>query len=217
MIVRVPLPLFKMAPPLGPEFPERVELVIVVVPWLRIPPPPKPAVLPEIVELITVRLLPELLRIPPPPCDTVLPEIVELVTVRVPELSKAPPSLMLFAPETITPEMVKLPPVSMVKILKPPRLPLLPLMVSEEALGPVMVTVPAVPPVIAVLASMMAGNAAVKAMVPVTPVLKTISSLPGVVLARVIAASRDPAPEAAVFRTVMVAGTTLSSSPRSSS
>ena len=102
----------------------------------------------------------------------------------------------------------------MVKILKPPRLPL---MISEEALGPVMVTVPAVPPVIAVLASMMAGNAAVKAMVPVTPVLKTISSLPGVVLARVIAASRDPAPEAAVFRTVMVAGTTLSSSPRSSS
>ena len=154
---------------------------------------------------------------PPPLCDAELPEIVELVTVRVPELLKAPPLLMLFAPETVTPEMVKLPPVSMVKIRKPPRLPLLPLMVSEEALGPVMVTVPAVPPVIAVLASMMAGNAAVKAMVPVTPVLKTISSLPGVVLARVIAASRDPAPEAAVFRTVMVAGTTLSSSPRSSS
>ena len=151
---------------------------------------------------------------PPPPCDTVLPERVELEMERVPALLKAPPLLMLFAPETVTPEMVKSAPVSMVKILKPPRLPL---MVSEEALGPVMVTVPAVPPVIAVLASMMAGNAAVKAMVPVTPVLKTISSLPGVVLARVIAASRDPAPEAAVFRTVIGAGTTLSSSPRSSS
>ena len=84
--------------------------------------------------------------------------------------------------------MVKLPPVSMLKILKPPRLPL---MISEEALGPVMVTVPAVPPVIAVLALIMAGNAAVKAMVPVTPVLKTISSLPGVVLARVIASLRE--------------------------
>ena len=128
---------------------------------------------------------------PPPPCDTVLPERVELEMERVPALLKAPPLLMLFAPETITPEMVKSAPVSMVKILKPPRLPLLPLMVSEEALGPVMVTVPAVPPVIAVLASMMAGNAAVKAMVPVTPVLKTISSLPGVVLARVIASLRE--------------------------
>ena len=87
--------------------------------------------------------------------------------------------------------MLKLPPVSMVKIRKPPRLPLLPLMISEEALGPVMVTVPAVPPVIAVLALIMAGNAAVKAMVPVTPVLKTISSLPGVVLASIIASLRE--------------------------
>jgi hypothetical protein len=111
-----------------------------------------------------------------------------LVTVRVPELSKAPPSLMLFAPETVTPEIVKSAPASIEKILKPPRLPL---MISEEALGPVMVRVPAVPPVIGVLASIMAGNAAVKAMVPVTPVLKTISSLPGVVLARVIASLRE--------------------------
>ena len=99
--------------------------------------------------------------------------------LRLPELLKAPPLPERLAPVTVTPEMLKLPPVSMVKIRKPPRLPLLPLMISEEALGPVMVTVPAVPPVIAVLASMMAGNAAVKAMVPITPVLKTISSLPG--------------------------------------
>ena len=96
-----------------------------------------------------------------------------------------------------------MPPEAMVKILKPPAVPL---MISEEAPGPVIVTVPAVPPVIIVVASMMFGNAAVKAMVPVTPVLKTISSLPGVVLARVIAASRDPGPEAAVFRTGMGAG-----------
>jgi len=53
----------------------------------------------------------------------------------------------------------------MVKILKPPRLPL---MISEEALGPVMVTVPAVPigllleSRITEVALIMAGNAAVK-------------------------------------------------------
>ena len=140
------------------------------------------AVLPERVELLMLRL-PEFLM--PPPAFAVLPEIVELVTVRVPALSNAPPlPEALFAPETFTPEMEKLPPELMVKILKPPTAPL---MVSEEAPGPVMVTVPAVPPVIAVLALIIVGNAAVKAMVPVTPVLKTISSLPGVVLARVMA------------------------------
>ena len=130
--------------------------------------------MPERVELLMLRL-PEFLM--PPPAFAVLLDRVELETVRVPALSNAPPlPEALFAQETFTPEMEKLPPELMVKILKPPTAPL---MVSEEAPGPVMVTVPAVPPVIAVLALIIVGNAAVKAMVPVTPVLKTISSLPG--------------------------------------
>ena len=75
--------------------------------------------------------------------------------VRVPELVKAPPELA-FAPETVAPEMERLPPALIEKIQK---LPLLASIVSEEVPRPVMVTVPAVPPVIAVLALMMVGNA----------------------------------------------------------
>ena len=102
-------------------------------------------------------------------------------TVRVPELKKPPPYFpngREFDPETVTPEMERLPPLLMVKILKPPAVPL---MISEEAPGPVMVRVPAEDEVI------MAGNGAVKAMVPVTPVLKTISSLAKVALALIMA------------------------------
>ena len=74
----------------------------------------------------------------------------------MPRLLKAPPLVeILFAPVTVTPEMKRLPPASMAKILKSP---LLPSMVSDEALEPLMDTVPAEPPVIAVLASMMLGN-----------------------------------------------------------
>ena len=174
----------------------------------EMPPPPKFAVLPERVELLRVRMPTLLFRMPPPRLLAVLPERVELETVRVPRLLKAPAAAPdeLFAPETVTPEMLRSPLASMVKILKPPTAPL---MISKDAPGPVMVRAPAVAEVIIM------GNAAVKAMVPVTPVLKTISSLPGVVLARVIAASRDPGPEAAVFRTVIGAGTILPSSWRS--
>jgi hypothetical protein len=51
----VPLKV-QMAPPRGPEFPERVELVSWRVPWLRIPPPAKPAaVFVEMVELLMYR------------------------------------------------------------------------------------------------------------------------------------------------------------------
>jgi len=190
-----------MPPPKNAELPERVELEMLRVPKFRMPPPEMAAEFPEIVELVRVAVLPPALKMPPPssmgaellfkvelervrvplllmpppaPPVDMLPERVELVTVRMPELSKAPPLPGDFAPETVTPEMERLPPVLMVKILKPPAIPL---MISEEAPGPV----------IAVLALIIVGNAAVKAMVPVTPVLKTISSLPGVVLARVMA------------------------------
>ena len=199
-VLKMPPPRLKVA-----VLVEIVELLTVRVPALKMPPPLLVAELPERVELEMLRLAPPALKMPPPPPFAVLPEMVELVTVRVPALLKAPPLPVICAPETVKPEMVKLPPASIEKILK---LPLLASIVSEEAPGPVMVRVPAAPPI-------MVGSTPAKVMVPVSPVLKTISSLPGVVLAWVIAASRDPAPEAAVFRTVMVAGTILLSSWRS--
>ena len=136
-------------------------------------PPPFVAVFPEIRELLTVRVPLVLLKMPPPrpelfaPIpDTTLPDIVELVMLRVPELLKPPPlPEEIFAPETVTPEMLRLPPVLIVKILK---LPWLALIVSKEAPRPLMVTVPAVPPplpLIDVLALTMVGNALARVMV----------------------------------------------------
>ena len=113
--------------------------------------------------------------------------------------------------------MVKSPPVLIVKILK---LPLLALMISEEAPKPVMVTVPAVPAPTVLLASTMLGNAEAKVMVKgLEPEakLKSIVSLPAVVFARVIASLREPAPVSKSFTTEKVAGTTRSSRLRSSS
>ncbi len=121
---------------------------------------------------------------PEPPPEPLLfaelPEMVESVTVSVPLLLKAPPLLEVCAPETITPEIVRFPPESTLKIQK---LPLLPLIVSEEAPGPLMVRVPAVPPpVIGVLALTIVGNEEEpRVMVPVT--LKLMMSSPAVVLA----------------------------------
>jgi hypothetical protein len=77
---------------------------------------------------------------------------------------------------------------------------------------PTVVPVPPVPEAVA-LASKMVGNAAVKAMVPV--MLKSMVSLPGVVLASVIACRRDPVPEFAKEVTGKLAGTILPSSCRS--
>jgi len=61
-------------------------------------PPPVVAVLPERVELVTVRVAPIGLKLAPPPfwmpppvLDAVLPERVELVTVRVALFWMAPP------------------------------------------------------------------------------------------------------------------------------
>jgi len=210
------LPKLPMPPPeLVALLPEIVELETVPVPAKKIPPPMPTAVLSEIVELVTVRL-PPLLKMPAAdPFVEVFFLMVELVMVRVPELLKAPPLPVICAPETSTPEMERLPPEAMLKILKPPAEPL---MVSEEAPRPVMVRVPTVVPVPPVpeavaLASKMVGNAAVKAMVPV--MLKSMVSLPGVALASVIACRRDPVPEFAKEVTGKLAGTILPSSCRS--
>ena len=85
----------------------------------------------------------------------------EFVTVSVPLLLKAPPLPEVFAPLTVTPDMDRLPPEAMLKILKSrPLLPLSPLIISEEVPRPLIVTVPAVPPpVIGVLALTIVGNA----------------------------------------------------------
>ena len=140
---------------------------------MRMPPPLLEVVLPEIVELVTVRSPP--FQIPPPPVPAVLSEMVELLTARLPELLKAPPKPEVWAPETVTPEMERFPPEAMLKILKSrPVLPLLPLILSEEAPRPVIVTVPAVPPVTAVLALTMVGNADPSVIVFSPVKLKTI-------------------------------------------
>ena len=118
-------------------------------------------------ELLTVRA--PAFQIPPPPdakavMVVLLFEMLELLTVRVPELLKAPPLPEVFAPETVTPEMERLPPEAMLKMLKL-RFALLafvgslPLMISEEAPRPVIVTVPAVPLPTTVLALTMVGYA----------------------------------------------------------
>ena len=191
--VTVPLSL-EMPPPWPNEaLLERVELETVRVPppLLEMPPPPPLAELPERVELVTVRM--PVLKMPPPlPVLALLPERVELETARVPALIKAPPLPVTCAPETVTPEIKRFPPEAMLKMLKLRlTLPLLPLIVREEAPRPLMVTLPAVPPpVIAVVVSMMFGNAEVKVMVPEAKE-KLMVSLPGVVLAMIIASLKE--------------------------
>ena len=198
-LVRLRFPAFQIPPPAVPvELLEKVELVMVPMPKkLKIPPPAKTAELLERVEFLMLRVA-ELLKMPPPFKAEEFPEMVELVTVRVPELLKAPPLPEDFAPETVTPEMVRLPPVSMLKILKSRLLlpPSKPLMISEEEPGPLMVTVPAVPPpLIGVVALIMVGNdfnTLSRVMVPV--MLKLMISSPAVLLA-VLMASLSEIPE----------------------
>ena len=118
---------------------DKVELATVVVPPVAEMPAEKRDVFEEMVELLTLRIPPEL-RIPPPAKPEVLPEIMELLTVRAPALKNAPPEPATFAPVTVTPEMLRLPPEATEKTLK---LPELASMVSEEAAGPVIVNEPA--------------------------------------------------------------------------
>ena len=106
--------------------------------------------------------------------------------------------LINFAPETVTSEIERLPPLTISKILKSRVLtPLFPLMVRVEAPGPVMVRVPRATPEINWVALRMVGNCAVnKVMVPAPPEnreeAKSIVSLPAVVLARSMASRRVP-------------------------
>lgn len=194
------MPLFQTPPPLPPllaVLPKRVELVTVRVPELKMPPPMGEK-LPEIMELETVAV--PLLQIPPPRLPLFgaeLSEIVELETARVPEeFKKAQPfPEVIFPPETVAPEIDKLPPDAMLKI---PKLrlasPLFPLIVRLEEPGPVMVRVP---PVAVVTIE---GSLELRVMVPVTE--KAIESFARVRLAFNIACLREPAPESLLFITV---------------
>ena len=110
---------------------------------------------------------------------------------------------VVFAPETVTPEMERLPPEAILKILKLRLvLPLLPLMISEEAPGPVIVSEPA-PEVAAIVGS--AADAKVIVLAPFvnSDEAKIISSLAEVALASVIACLNEPAPKSAVVVTVI--------------
>ena len=169
---------------------------------------------------------------PPTPVGAELPERVELETVRTPALLNAPPLLLNFAPETVTPEIERLPPRAMLKILKfrvelmVPEESSKPLMVSEEEPGPVMARVPLRAPLIKAVASKMVGSEALTVLlressviVPVT--LKLMMSSPAVALAKVIASLSEikVSPELTISKvvsTVIVAGLILSSNRRSS-
>jgi len=139
----------------------------------------------------------------------------------VPEFLKAPPERLVFAPETVTPEMERLPPVAMLKMLKSrPLLPLSkPLIIREEEPGPVMVRVPKL------VALAMTGKDDASVIVPTPPVKSdesnTIVSAAAEALAVVIA-SRSVVKASVVVlsaseSTMIVAGVILSSRLRSSS
>ena len=151
------------------------------------------------------------LKIPPPP-DAEFPVIVEAEIKSEPKLLKAPPKPEeLFAPDTVTPEIVKSPRLATEKTLK---LPLLPLILRVFAPGPVIVRVPA-----GEVADGMAGSTPVKDIVAGPLVksdeAKTMVSGPAVVLARSIASLKEV--KASVtdvscrVSTVMVVGLILSS------
>ena len=210
-IVRLELVLTIPPPPLVALLFEMVELEMEMVPPLKLlMAPPKPEVeFPEIVEPEMVSAVPWL-KIPPPP-DAKFPVIVEAEIKSEPKLLKAPPKPEeLFAPDTVTPEIVKLPKLATEKTLK---LPLLPLMLSVFAPGPVRVRVPAV------ATSAMAGSTPVREIVAGPLVkseeAKTIVSAPAVLLARSIASLKEV--KASVtdvscrVSTVMVVGLILSS------
>jgi len=199
-------------------------------------PPPEltVAVFPEILELAMLTVPEALLCMPPPKFPAVFRERVELEMERVPELLKAPPLPEVFAPETVTPEIERLPPEAMLKMLKlrfvlmvPEELSR-PLIIREEEPGPVMVRVPTVPPPpeAVTLASKMVGNEALillwesSVMVPV--MLKLMMSSPAVVLARIMAFLKEvtlgsESTVSAVVLTVKVVGVILFSRLRSSS
>ena len=72
-------------PPAKPAvLPEMVVSVMMVVPTLLTPPPSPPVKFPEIVEVVIMLLLPAQINTPPASDEAVLPEIVQSVMMVVP-------------------------------------------------------------------------------------------------------------------------------------
>src|SRR5438876_3612763 len=156
------------------------------------PPPPPVEELPDIVLLITIRVLPKL-KMPPPPPDE-LPEIVLLVTISVLVLSSRmppPPSVTQRQPvltgepfSMVTPEITTVSPGA--GIWKT-RTDLFPLIARLDGPGPLIVR-------LVVMSSVL-----LSVIVPVTPKLIVSPEL-----AAAIAARREPSPLSFVFVTVIV-------------
>ncbi len=197
MRLKVP-PVAEMPAEKLPEFPEIVEpLTVAAPPMFRMPPPAQPAPLFEMVELETERVPVASLKMPPPVLLDVLLEIATLEMVREPLLKKPPPSPVFCDPETVTPEMVKAPPAATLKILK---LPLLPLISSEEIPGPVIVNEPEVE--VAAISGKAAPRVIVLTLFRNNEESKIISSLDWVPLASIIACLNEPGPESDALVTV---------------
>ena len=101
---------------------------MVAPPPLKMPPPLLPALLPENVLLITVKV-PPLLKIPPPSAEALFPEKVLLVTVSVPRLAMPPPFMPLGAVLLMMAQLV----IARVPLFKiaPPEPPPLPLSIER--------------------------------------------------------------------------------------
>ena len=97
--------------------------------WASTPPPePLAAVLPLIVELVTVTLPPASVSTPPPSPAAVLALIVELVSVTLPPLMNTPPPLLAWLPLMVELVSVTLPSANTPPPPPPPLLP--PVMVT---------------------------------------------------------------------------------------
>src|SRR5215203_1153559 len=133
---------FPMPPPLLLALlPEMVELFTVRVPALAFPMPPLsvPALLPEMVELFTVRV--PTLCMPPLKVPALLPEMVELFTSRVPTLCMPPLKVPALLPEMVELFTSRVPRLSM----PPPALSALPLAtvrLFRVSFAPLIVDVP---------------------------------------------------------------------------
>src|SRR5262245_57619227 len=220
-----------MAPPRLPKLPVKVLPLTVAVPLSQMPPPKPRAVFPVKVLPLTVNvppmpapLLSGALSMPPPLRTAELPVKVLPMTVAVPPTSLSrPPPLVAELPEKTTSLTVSAPKLSIPPPLPVPALPpaivrpemdtaspastwktrerLLPLTVNLSAPGPLIFT-----------ASVRSSSPPVRAIVPVSPLSKTMVSAPAGALAWATAARSEPAPASARVVTWNVDGTMRSPS-----
>src|SRR5262245_27302084 len=228
-----------MAPPRLPKLPVKLLPLTVAVPLSQMPSPKPRAVLPVKVLPLTVNippmpapLLAGALSIPPPLPTAELPVKVLRMTVAVPPTSLSrPPPLVAELPEKTTSLTVSAPKLSMPPPLLLKSVPALPPAIvrpemdtvspastwkTRERLLPLTVSLAAPGPVIA-RSPVMSSSPPVRAMVPVSPAWKSMTSAPGWALARATAARSEPAPLSARVVTWNVDGTMRASSDSSPS